>query len=1006
MRYATPTQRRLVLAAKLRPDDPSPNWALLSRLPAGTDAERFAAAVEDVLNRSDAFTEVFDLDSSGAVTVTGSQARTPVKVVVYPDLDTVQAEVARLGDSVYDPSVAPMYHAEIGVVGERCYFMFAGAHVLSDGFGFYNLIADFAGRYADPAYVSPDVTSPADTLEPYTRSREEAIQYFSDVFGDVNSLQIDGWDRRDECGRIPGTIARHPLPAADYDAAGVMARDIGVRRYTVLLSAWAVTVGALSGVDTVVVSTPMSNRRSGKQSQSTRGVRVNALPVRFDLAEDNTFADVCTSADRQIGRLIELEQHAFSDYSRMVIGSESMDSTQPSVAFTLYPRPLAVVADGERGDAINVDRRYLQYPLTIDVEVGDGEATLIVECADYLAGLDVAGTYTHVLAQSTNAAGAVRLQDLEWTSGPSAALVPIEKEYSHRTMNETFAASMANGPNRTAIVEDDLQTTYRELDVMSESIAAWVEENVPGRLVGVTMAPSARWLATVLALFKANKVYVPIDAAAAPARVTQIVRECPGITVLNCGEDSLKMDGVDTRELPDVLPESRFAGTPPAPDDTAYIIFTSGTTGSPKGVLITHRSAARFFDGLHEATEIGAARWLLFHSISFDISLVESFGALSRGGAICIPRPDVKRDPARLAEFITRHDVEVVSQTPSAFAMLSGRLRLAQSVRHVLFCGERLEFAPLAEFVRERPDVALTNCYGITETTMYHTAFRVPPDPDRFPAESVIGRPFPDMGMSVVDAQLRVLPRGVAGQLVVTGAGLMEGYLNSDELTASRVRDLDGVPTYLTGDRGYLDRQGRFVVLGRMDNQVKIRGHRCELGEIEHALISTGQVDRVHATVTGSGLTAELVCCVVLSHGGSVESVRERVRPLLPRYFEPDRVVALDEFPVDSNGKVDSAALGRLCATEKPTSAVGDAGSGQAGEADVAGVVTQVWTDVLGTAEFDGNTRFFDVGGTSAMVLQVGERLRARLGVTDLDVVDLFEHSTPNALAEFLSRKV
>ncbi|NLE79634.1 MAG: amino acid adenylation domain-containing protein [Rhodococcus sp.] len=1006
MRYATPIQRRLVLAAKLRPSDPSPNWALLSRLPAGTDAPRFAAAVEDVLGRSGAFTEIFELTPSGDVTVSASDVRAAVKVVTYPDLGAIQDEVARLGDAVYDPSTAPLYHAEIGVVGDDAYFMFAGAHVLSDGFGFYNLIADFAARYADPAYVSPDTASPADTLEPYTRSREEVVEYFSGLFSGVDSFQIDGWDRRDELGRIPGAITRSLLPAAEYNAAGDVARGLGVRRYTVLLTTMAMTVGALSGVDTVVISTPMSNRRSGDASQSTRGVRVNALPVRFDLAGDDSFADLCRRTDRQLARLIEFEQHAFSDYSRSVVGSESMDSTQPSVAFTLYPRPLAAAADGERGEPVNVDRRYLQYPLTINVEVSDADATLIVERADYLPDCDVAQVYRHVLAQAIEARGAVRLGDVEWAHGEHAARVDIETTFPSRTMGGAFAAAVAAHPDRTAVVEDDVQVTFGELDVMSSSIAAWVDENVPGDMVGVTMPPSVQWLATVLALFKTGKVYVPIDAAAASARITQIVRECPDISVLTSAGQTLDSADVTTIPFPESLPERAFTGSSPGPEDTAYVIFTSGTTGSPKGVRIAHRSAARFFDGLFAATEIQASKWLLFHSISFDISLVESFGALLGGGTVCIPRREVKRDPARLAEFIERHDVEIVSQTPSAFAMLSGRLRRARSVRHVLFCGERLEFATLADFARDRPDVALSNCYGITETTMYHTAFRVPGDPKQVPSESVVGRPFADMGMAVVDAQLRVLPRGVSGQLVVTGAGLMQGYLNSEELTAQRVRDIDGVPTYLTGDRGFLDAEGRFVVLGRVDNQVKIRGHRCELGEIEHALIATEQVERAHATVIGSGLTAELACFVVLSPGGSVQGVRERVRTLLPRYFEPDRLVALDELPVDSNGKVDSAALRAGVAADAAAIPSVDTDSDRAGDVDVAAVVEQVWTEVLGTSDFDGSTRFFDVGGTSAMVLQMGEQLRMRLGVTDLDVVDLFEHSTPNTLSEFLSGKV
>ncbi|MBO0853754.1 MAG: hypothetical protein J2P18_08300, partial [Nocardia sp.] len=443
MRFATPTQRHLVIAAELRPQDPSPNWALLSRLPSGTDAGRFADAVASTLNANQAFTEIFERDGEGRVVVTASPVRPPVEVVEYPDLAAVQAEVARWGDHAFDLSVAPLYHAEIGVVGSDSYFMFAGAHVLSDGFGFYNLIADFAGHYADSGYRSPDTSSPADTLEPLTRNRFEVVRHFARIFDGMTALQIDGWDRRDSRGRIPGGISRCELPFRDYQAAKALGASVGARRYAVLLSVLAVTVGCLAGVDTVVVSTPMSNRRSGLASQTTRGVRVNALPVRCYIGAETVFADLCRRTEEQIRGLIDFEQHAFSEFSRTLFPAASMDSTQPSVGFTLYPRPLAAVVGGRTGETINVDRRFLQYPLTVDIEVDEGAATLIVERADHLPHTDIGALYTHVLRQVLDSDARIRLGEITWTSGELASSVPPVTEFPARTMAAEFAAAAA-----------------------------------------------------------------------------------------------------------------------------------------------------------------------------------------------------------------------------------------------------------------------------------------------------------------------------------------------------------------------------------------------------------------------------------------------------------------------------------------------------------------------------------------------------------------------------------
>ncbi|MFB7723211.1 amino acid adenylation domain-containing protein [Nocardia sp. NPDC056100] len=1004
MRYATPSQRRFVLAAKVRPGDPASNWSLLSRLPAGADPVRFAAAVEAVLHGNDSFNEIFELDASGEIIVTATSIRQSCSVRAYSDIEAVRDRVQALADSAFELSDAPLYHAEVAVVGEESYFLFAGAHVLCDGFGFYNLIGDFAARYADPGYISPSTSSPVDTVEPYGADPAAAQRYYAGEFAGIDNLGIDGWDRRDARGRVAGEILRHTLPGADYRAAGTLAKKLGVRRYSVLLSTYALTVGCLSGLDSVVVSVPMSNRRASAAAQATRGVRVHALPVRFDLSGEATFADLCRAADRQLAHLIEFEQFAFADFSRRLIASDSVDAVQPSVSFTVYPRPLAVVIDDEVGVPVHVDRRFIQYPLSMNIEVGTDSATLIIERADHLPHCDIGELYTQVLRHGVTAAD-VRLTELRWVTAESAAEVLPETRFPEQTLVEAYRAAAASTPDAVAVIDDSTRLTYRELDRLSDDIASWIVNTLPEHRIGVRLGASARQVATLLGVFKANKIYVPIDPASGPGRYAQVVTGCGGLIVLVDVPDPV--EGAREVRLP-----LEFTAATPLPDpvgttDLAYLLFTSGTTGTPKGVQVEHASLTRFFDGLRRAIPTGPGRrWLLFHSVAFDVSFAETFGALLSGGTVCVPADAVRRDPHRLAEYIADHEIAVLSQTPSAFTMVSGRLSAARALEYVILCAERLEYSSVAAFVAARPDVRVVNSYGITETTVYHTAFAVPADPADFPAESVIGRPFADVGMAVVDDLLRVVPRGVPGQLVVNGPGLMRGYLGRDDLTAARIMEVDGVPSYLSGDRGYLDDAGQFVITGRIDRQVKIRGHRCELGEIEHAVAATGRVEAVYATVFGAGLTAELVCFIVLAPGtGTIDELRRDVRAALPRYLEPDRYLTRTAMPMTANSKVDAAALTRLYEAE--TAAAQEITfDGTAGRADIREVVDAIWADVLDGAEFDGSTRFFDAGGTSAMVIQVGERLRARLGVTDIHVVDLFEYCTPESLTGFLVEKV
>ncbi|KAA0024852.1 amino acid adenylation domain-containing protein [Antrihabitans cavernicola] len=1001
-RYATPSQRRFVLAAKMRPADPSMNWSLLCMLPEGTDPQRMADAVRASMSEYDSAREAFDIDARGDIVATLVPLQHTCDVVHYVDQDELHAATKKRADTPFDLSVVPLYHSEIAVVGTRAYFVFVGAHIVADGRGFYNMTQDFAGHYAGPDYRSPSTSSPVDTAEDTSDRLDDAVAYFAETFAGVESLQIDEWDRRDSKGRIVGDITRSPMPFDEYDGAKQLAGELGVRRYSVLLAVYGLTLACMTGETDLAVSNPMANRRADANAAATRGVRVNSLPVRIDISAHSTFASLCTSIDHQVGKLVEFEQFAFSDFARQFFSTESVDTTQPSAGFTLHPQPLAPVVDGRSGEPVNVDRDYIQYPISLAVEIDSGEVVLIVELARQIPDTDVAALFRTVLRQAVTSLGAVPLDSIDWATGSTAARIDATKHWQAGTLVEAFAASVRDSPDATAVVDEVGRVSYRELADASDRIARAIAAGIDGPMVGVSLEPSIELIATILGILQAGKIYVPIDSTAPIGRLQQIVATCGELNVLGVndtwdGVDGLRM--IDPRTLP---PGGEIDGTAVTADAIAYVIFTSGTTGEPKGVQISHSSALRFFDSVRNDLALGAQRWPLMHSISFDISVVEIFNAPLNGAALFIPTAEIKKDPQRLRDYLVDNEIDVISQTPSAFTMLQPLLLdgACPRLKSVVLCGERLELQSLSAFVDARPDVALINCYGITETSMYHTHYRLPSDAAAIPDESVIGIPLSDTTMWVVDREHRTVPRGVPGELVIAGPALMDGYIHREALTAEKVVMIDGVRSYLSGDRGYLATDGQFVVLGRFDSQVKVRGHRCELGEIESALRKTGEVDKVCAMVFGAGLATELVCFVVLKPTGSLDRLRSSLHDWLPRYLEPDHCIALQRIPVNTNGKADTDALAELYrnrADDTPAER-----QVAAEHTSISEAVDQIWRDVLGNDDFDGSTRFFEAGGSSVLLLRVREEIRSRLGITDFDVVDLFEYCTPDSLSEFL----
>lgn len=1040
-RPATPSQRRLVLAAALRPDDPSTNWAVLARLPDSTDPERFATTVEEVMSSYDAFAEHFELTRSGRIDAVLQPRRHHCPIRAFDSLRALRRYAGELADTPFDLTAPPLYRTEIAVVDGNAHLVVVGAHVLSDGFGFFNIITDLAAHYSDPGYVSKYTDSPTDIIESYQVPRATVVEYFRSLFGDMSDLTIPGWNHRDPRGRIPGTVTRHPMGRERYDRVGDRAAEWGVSRYALLLTAYALTVGALSDQESIVIATPMSNRRSGPRAAHTRGLRVNALPVRADLGPASVLGDLAEQMHRQVAMLKEYEQHSFADFAREVVGDESIDATQPSVGFSLYPRPLAPVVEGVEGIPLTVDRRWLQHSVTMFLEVADSDVTLILERSNALAEIDVAALYGRVLDQLLGCPAATPLGDLQWTDDSTTSTVPATRTYPAATiidLIDSAVGSRCETGTGLAVIAPDASLTRSQLTSAYCAVAAWLLDPGVGvpvgtRYVAVRTEPSAAWLAITLGVMRAGMIAVPIDAAWPAARCAQIAETLPGLVLLESDAagaavtDTLpRIPGMTTARLPSRLTDGSAHETPgdrltdaplPAPGDTAYVVFTSGTTGVPKAVPTRHESAAHFLTGFLDRSGIRNRRWSLLHSPAFDISIAESLGAILGGGAVVIPDPRTRRDPGALGDWLREHHVEVVCQTPSAFTMNGASLMGVESLKAVLLCGERLDPAQLAPAISARPDVDFVNCYGITETTVHHTTFVQPHRVEDLPTVSVIGRPLDHVTMTVLDRHHRMVPRGVVGEFAVAGPGLMDGYLGAPELTAACTTVVGGERYYLTGDLGYLDVNADFTVLGRTDHQVKIRGHRCELGDVAAAVLGTGRVSSVRVVTRGEGLAATLGAAVVPAaseadpaSGEFTAGLRARLREMLPTYFVPETIVVLPALPTNANGKVDAHEVERLvdeAAARRERGAGIDVGDGDSSDGvDVAAVVRAAWADALGHSDFGDDDRFFDAGGTSALVISVSQMLEARLGLEEFDVVDFFDHPTPRSLTEFLAAEV
>ncbi|OCC07754.1 non-ribosomal peptide synthetase [Streptomyces sp. PTY087I2] len=577
-----------------------------------------------------------------------------------------------------------------------------------------------------------------------------------------------------------------------------------------------------------------------------------------------------------------------------------------------------------------------------------------------------------------------------------------------RTIHGLFAEVARSRPDAPAVVEGDTRLSYAQLDERAERIARGLRllGVVPGGLVGVAMDRTAELVATLLGILKAGGAYVPMDIRYPEERLRYTVDSAGMRIVVGAVGTFPRIEGVKVISPADLIALADRAADelPPLAEDgsaAAYTIFTSGSTGRPKGVVVPHRNVAALVEGVREDFELnGSDVWTFFHSSAFDFSVWEIWGCLLTGGELVVVPYWVTRDTELFYDLVVERGVTVLSQTPSAFAQFieaDGRLRSPLALRLVVFGGEPLDVSMLAPWFARHSHTRcrLSNMFGITETTVHVTEQTVKPA-DVVARTRSVGRAMPGWSLSVRDPRGRVLPAGASGEIYVGGAGVAQGYLHQPELTAQRFVDdpYGSGRIYRSGDRGRLRPDGRLDHLGRLDNQVKIRGHRIELDEIRNVLLGhpavSGAAVVLRYETPGDTATARIDAYVSLGDASVSEAdVSTHAGGVLPDYMMPASVTRVDAIPLTINGKVDTAALPEPAVRGN---AAGGAAAPAAGPADpLADEVLALWSRILSTEVGPGDN-FFELGGNSLLVIRLLREMRDR-GLPRVSTQDFYRNS-------------
>ena len=540
-----------------------------------------------------------------------------------------------------------------------------------------------------------------------------------------------------------------------------------------------------------------------------------------------------------------------------------------------------------------------------------------------------------------------------------------------------FAAQVARTPNAVAVTFEGRSVTYRELEEAANRLAHLLAgQGVgPGECVALLLSRSAEAIVAVLAVLKTGAAYLPIDPAHPDARIGFMLDDAAPIAAITTAGLADRLHGCDLLviDVNDAAVDSQPSTALPAPgpDTVAYLIYTSGTTGVPKGVAVTHRNVTRLLEALDAELELGQV-WTQCHSLAFDFSVWEIFGALLGGGRLVVVPESVARSPEDLHALLVAEQVSVLSQTPSAFYALQTvdalqpELGDQLKLETVVFGGEALEPQRLGTWLHNHPGLPrLINMYGITETTV-HASLREIVDGDVDSTASPIGVPLAHLGFFVLDGWLRAVPAGVVGELYVAGAGLACGYVGRAGSTASRFVACPfggpGVRMYRTGDLVCWGADGQLRYLGRADEQVKIRGYRIELGEVQAVLAGLDGVEQAVVIAREDRPGDKRLVGYVTGTADPAE-IRAALAERLPAYMVPAAVVVVAALPVTVNGKLDTRAL--------PAPEYQDTDRYRAPANQVEEILTGIYAKVLGVERVGVDESFFDLGGDSILSMQV-----------------------------------
>jgi len=1030
-------QYRIWLHASMHPEMATYNEPITIQYRGELDAALLKESLNYFLRRHDAWRTAFVMENDEVFQVVQSVVKVELELFDLSDLpeDEREAESLSLATeqalSPIDLTRAPLFRALVVRVAPDDYRLHMVLHhIVFDGLSIQEtFIPELAAIYA--ALKAGDKPSlPARTLHycDYAAWRQEQVSlpamerhvayWQKELEGDLPVLRLPTDRPRPAVISQRGDIETYAISRELTDALRELSRSSGVTLYMTMLAAFQVLLFRYSGQEDVIVGGGADGRRR-PELRGMMGYILDTFAVRTHPTGKQTFSAFLQEVKQSVLGALGAAEVPF-DRVVQAVGIKRNLSHHP-----IFQTFFSFLASGGKLPAgweikpKTVNGGATKFDIYLEVEE---LATHTSVCCIYSTDLFDSDTIRRMFGHWTTLLQAVcdtperALADLPVLTAEEQELMLVRwnkqaVDVPATTMHGLVENQAQRTPNDIAVKFEDVTWTYAELDRQAERLATHLRHAGAGpkTLIAICIDRSEMLLAGLLAILKTGAAYLPLDPGTPHSRIALCLEDAQPAIVMTQSSVVSDLPDVGARVLlmedlvaADSIPGKHGEATNDlaGPEDTAYIIHTSGSTGRPKAVELCHGAVVNLLLSMQREPGFKATDTLVaVTTVSFDIAVLELFLPLITGGQVVIASRSAASDPYRLAALMETAGCTVMQATPATWRALMAIDWQGRPGMKVLCGGEALT-RDLADKLLVRK-AELWNVYGPTETTIWSTVRRVLPIGGAVP----VGRPIANTTTYILDGNEQPVPIGVAGELYIGGMGLAKGYRGQPELTAQKFvwpAITKGERVYRTGDYAVYRADGTIECQGRADNQVKIRGHRIELEEVELHLNAHPQIASAAARiwedqVGGNRLSAYFVAKDGMAPG--IAQIRDFLRDRLPEYMIPSDFTLLETMPLTPNGKMDRKALP---APNDPTAA---RSASEQSLSEEEQKLAKIWQDVLGVKSVGKEDSFFDLGGHSLLLVILFARINKEF-TSNLPITTIFDAQTLSALAKVLKEKI